>query len=92
MSLLPDELTPPPPPEMVEATGPRGGPVYRYRGAEIRCLPGGHVCGLFMEGHPLDGRSFGVVGTVTSLVDLWADHGRLPDHMRAVPKGNTPPR
>ena len=32
--------------------------------------PGGHVCGLFMPEHPLHGCSFGVVGTVTSLVDL----------------------
>jgi hypothetical protein len=46
----------------------------------IRCLhrirPGGHVCGLFMPAHPLHGRNFGVVGTVTSLVDLWATTGR----------------
>jgi hypothetical protein len=83
----PDPSLPPPPLEMVEATGPWGGPSHRYRGAEIRCLTGGHVCGLFMEGHPLDGRSFGVAGTITPLVDGWADHGRLPDHVRAVPQG-----
>jgi hypothetical protein len=96
LSLLPDPPCAPPPPEQVEATGPWGGPVYRCRGAEIRCLPGGRVCSIFMTGHPLDGMSFGVVGTIAPLVDLWADHGRLvdlwadhgrlPDHMRAVPK------
>ena len=39
--------------------GPWGGPVYNYRGAEIRCNKGGHVCALLMEGHPLNGASFG---------------------------------
>jgi hypothetical protein len=48
-------------------------------------MKGGHVCGLFMEGHPLDGLTFGVVGTITPLVDGWVDAGRLPDFMRAVP-------
>src|SRR3954465_4850823 len=33
------------------ATGIWGGPTYR--GAEIRCLPGGHACGLFLPEHPL---------------------------------------
>ncbi len=75
-----------PQPELTAAEGSWSGPTYAYRGAEIRCLKGGHVCGLLMEGRPLDGLSFGVVGTVTPLVDIWADHGRLPDHMRAVPK------
>ena len=66
--------------EQLAAIGPWGGPSFRYRGAEIRCCPGGHVCGLFMPEHPLHGRNFGVVGTVTSLVDLWAD---LPEVMQA---------
>ena len=43
-------------------------------------------CGLFMAGHPLHGSSFGVVGTITPLVDLWVEERRLPGHMRAVPK------
>jgi hypothetical protein len=60
-----------PEPELTAAEGPWGGPVYRYRGAEIRCLKGGHVCALLMEEHPLNGATFGVVGTVTPLVDLW---------------------
>jgi hypothetical protein len=59
-----------PEPQLTAAQGPWGGPVYAYRGAEIRCNKGGHVCGLFMEDHPLDGWTFGVVGTVTPLVDL----------------------
>ncbi len=74
-------------PELVTAEGPWGGPVYRYRGAEIRCNKGGHVCALFMEGHPCDGATFGVAGTITPLVDLWVEEGRLPRYMRAVPKG-----
>ncbi len=72
--------------ELVAEAGPWGGPVFRYRGAEIRCAKGGHVCALFMEGHPLDGMTFGVPGTITPLVDLWIRERRLPDHMRAVPK------
>lgn len=73
-------------PEHVAVQGPWGGPVYSYRGAEIRCARGGHVCALLMEGHPLNGATFGVVGTVTPLVDLWVEEGRLPSYMRAVPK------
>ncbi len=73
-----------PEPELVTAAGPWGGPVYRHRGAEIRCDKGGHICGLLMEGHPLNGWTFGVVGTVTPLVDLWVEERRLPDHYRAA--------
>ena len=69
---------------------PWGGPVYRHRGAETRCAKGGHVCSLFMEGHPLHGSSFGVAGTITPLIDAWLDEGRLPSHMRAVPKTAAP--
>ncbi len=69
------------------AKGPWGGPVFSYRGAEIRCLPGGLVCGLLMESHPLHGWTFGVPGTITPLVDRWLDHGRLPAYMRSVPTG-----
>ena len=58
-----------PEPELVTAEGPWGGPVYRYRGAEIRCLKGGHVCALLMPEHPLHGATFGVVGTVTPLIE-----------------------
>ncbi len=75
-----------PQPELVTAEGPWGGPVYHYRGAEIRCTKGGHVCGLYMEGHPLHGHTFGVVGTITPLVDLWVDIRGLPEHMRLVLK------
>ncbi len=72
--------------ELVSAEGPWGGPLYRYRGAEIRCLRGGHVCGLLMEAHPFHGATFGVPGTITPLIDLWLDEGRLPDYVRTVPK------
>ena len=57
-------------PELVTAEGPWGGPVYAYRSSGIRCAKGGNVCGLFLEGHPLHGHTFGVVGTITPLVDI----------------------
>lgn len=47
---------------------------------------GSHVCSLFAEGDPPDGRSFGVRGTIAKLVGRWLDEGRLPDPLRAVPK------
>ena len=73
--------------EQLAATGPWGsGPSYRYRGAEIRCMPGGHVCALFMPEHPLHKSTFGAPGTVQPLVDLWLDEHRLPPHYQAVPK------
>ena len=75
-----------PQPELITAEGPSGGPVYRYRGAEIRCAQGDHVCALLMEGHPFHGATFGTVGTVTLLVDLWIEGRLLPSYMRAVPK------
>ena len=80
-SMFPD---PPEPPQLVQTAeqGPWGGPTYSYRNAHTECAPGGHVCGLFMPEHPLHGRNFGVVGTVTALVDLWADTGQLPSYMR----------
>ena len=74
-----------PQPELVKADGPWGGLVYAYRGAEVRCNKGGHVCALFMEGHPCNGAAFGVAGTVTPLVDVWMEEGRLPGYMRAAP-------
>ena len=60
--------------------------MFAYRGAEIRCAKGGHVCALLMEGHPLHGHTFGTAGTVAPLVDLWVEKRRLPAHMRATPK------
>ena len=62
--------------------GSVGGPSYSYRGARIEYAPGGHVCGVFMPEHSLHGRSFGVVETVTGLIDLWAHTDRLPSFMR----------
>ena len=87
MSLLPPDPPPRPIPEETTAEGPWGGPSFRYRGAEIHCLKGGHVCGLHLAGHPLDGKSFGAPGTIHPLIDLWLDEKRLPSHMRAAPKG-----
>lgn len=68
--------------EEVALEGPWGGPTYRYRGARIECLKGGHVCGLFMAGYPLSGSSFGAPGTITPLVDLWIEKQQLPGYMR----------
>ncbi len=73
-----------PEPELVAAEGPWGGPTYAYRGAEIRCAKGGHVCALLMEGHPFNGATFGAVGTVKLLVDLWIEGRLLPSLQRAV--------
>ena len=76
--------------ELVTADGPWGGPLCRYRGGEVRCLRGGHVCGLLMEAHPVHGITMGVPGTITPLIDLWLDERRLPAHMRAVPRQAKP--
>ncbi len=69
----------PPAPRMPEpacAAGPWGGPTYRHRGARIECMADGRVCGLFLDGHPFSGRTFGAVGVAAALVDLWLDnHG-----------------
>ena len=67
----------PHPLEQLAATGP----FYR-RGAEIHCCRGGHVCGLVLRDHPLNDVTFGVAATITPLVDIWLDEGRLPRHMR----------
>jgi hypothetical protein len=72
--------------EETTMTGPLDGPSYRYRGAVIDCLKGPHVCRLTLDRHPLKGMTFGVAGTITPLVDLWLEEGRLPDYMRAAPK------
>jgi hypothetical protein len=64
--------------------GPWDGPTYAYRGARLECMKGGHVCGLFMPDHPLDGKTFGVPGTITPLVDFWLDQHVLPAYMRLV--------
>ena len=79
-------MTDTPEPEMTAAEGAWGGPVHPHLGAEARCNKGGHVCAPLLEGHPLHGATFGVVGTVMPLVDLRVEEGRLPGYMRTVPK------
>ncbi len=44
------------------------------------------MCALLMPDHPLHGGTFGAVGTITPLIDLWVEEKRLPSYMRAVPK------
>ena len=68
--------------EQLAAAGAWDGPIYRYCGAEIHCLPGGHVFGLRMPGHAMNGTTFGVPGTITPLIDIWLDEGQLPRHLR----------
>jgi hypothetical protein len=63
-----------------------GGPSYTYRGARIDCMKGGRVYRLTLDGHSLTDMPFGVTSTITPLVDLWLEEGRLPDYMRASPK------
>lgn len=72
----------PHPLEQLAAAGPWDGPSYRFRSAEIHCCPGGHVCGLVLAGHPLNGATFGVPGTITPLLDSWLDEGQLPRQLR----------
>ena len=72
----------PPVPGQTAAAGPHGGLSFSYRGARIERLKGGHVCTLLMDGHPPHGRTFGVPGTITPLVDLWVEERRLPANMR----------
>ena len=72
--------------KVIADEGVLGGPSYCYRGAVIDCMKGGHMYRLALSEHPLSGMSFGVAGTITPLVDLWFDAGRLPDYMRASPK------
>ncbi len=43
------------------------------------------LCALLMEGHPFHDATFGTVGTVTLLVDLWIEGRLLPGYMRDVP-------
>ncbi|RZA30610.1 MAG: hypothetical protein EOP02_00920 [Proteobacteria bacterium] len=69
-------------PQQPSRRGTRGGSTFAYRGARIECLPGNHVCGLFMAEHPLSGSSFGAPGTITPLVDLWIEKQQLPGYMR----------
>jgi len=63
-----------------------GGPSYRYRCATIDCQKGGRVCRLTLDGHPLVSQTFGVAGTITPLVNLWLEEGRLPKSMRRLPE------
>ena len=72
MALFPDPPTPAawPEPEQNAWTAPLSGPSYNYRGAVIDCQTGGHVCVLKMPNHPLQGRGFGALGTITPLADL----------------------
>lgn len=75
MALFPDPSAPTTRPKLEQTApiGNWGGPTYASRGARIECYRNGHVCGLQMEGHPLHGHTFGVVGTITPLVDLWVE-------------------
>ena len=70
--------------------GRGAGPVFRYREAEILSLRDGQVCGLLMAAHPLYGATFGVPGTITPLIDIWLDEGRLPGHLSVVPRQEKP--
>jgi hypothetical protein len=80
--------TPPDPHRLKQtsAEGPWGGPTYRYRGARIECRKDELVCGLFMAGHPLNQFGFGVVGTITPLVDMWLNERQRASVVRAVPR------
>lgn len=73
--------------EQIEAVGPDGGPLFRYRDvAEISCNRVSAVCVLRMPEHPLDGHQGGAPRTVSGLVDWWVDRGCLPPWLKAAPK------
>jgi hypothetical protein len=59
---------------------------YRYRGALIDCMKGGHICRLTLDRHPFIGMAFGTAGMITPLINLWSYEGWLPDYMSASPK------
>jgi hypothetical protein len=86
MTLIPDPPAPDTKPDhlLVETAlaGHLGGPSYAYRGAVIDCMKGAHVCRLTMDGHPLTRVTFGVAGTITPLIKLWLEEGRLLGYMR----------
>lgn len=65
--------------EEVALEGPWGGPTYRYRGARVECLKGGHICGLFLNSHPLNGLPLGTVGMTASLMDRWLETHQVTD-------------
>jgi hypothetical protein len=64
----------------------RAARALRCRRARIECFKGGRSCSLFTDRHPLHGRGFSALGTITPLVEPWLDEGRLPSYMRVVPK------
>lgn len=88
MTLFADPPPPParPEPELTAAEGRFGGPSYVYRAAVIDCQKGRHVFHPQMPAPPLDGVCHGVAGTLTPLVALWLDNGRLPSYLRVMPK------
>lgn len=49
-------------PEETAKPGPWGGSSFAYRAARIECLPGDHVCSLFLIGHPLSGLTSTALG------------------------------
>ncbi len=59
-------------------SAPWSGPVHSYHGAGIRCGKVGHVGASTVQIRPLDGATFGVVGIVAPLVDLWSEGHLLP--------------
>jgi hypothetical protein len=65
-------------------TGARGGPAAIL--AQVDRMSGDSMFPNPPE-HPLHGRNFGVIGTVTALIDLWADTRQLPSYMRQGRRG-----
>ena len=80
--LLPDSLSPSVPQHAVEVTttgGPWGGLTRRYRGARIEANAQDAVFGLFLEGHPMHGKTgFGTWENLLPLVDAWIEGRDAP--------------
>jgi len=49
--------------------------VTEYRGASVQSLKHNNI--LQMPEHPYDGKNFGQLSHVLSLIDRWLDHGDL---------------
>lgn len=83
-SLLPPDQPPPPrhEVELVADTGPWGGPTRRYRGARIEANSKGLLYGLFLEGHPWNGRTMGNFENMIPLIDAWLDGTEPPPGYR----------
>jgi len=63
---------------LVESSGPWGGPVYEYRGAQIWANAAATEWQLWIDDHPLRGLSLRRLSRAIELADAWIDRRALP--------------